>query len=111
MSNGTAGHLLRFLLMRRSTQLRTNRLYAAESVIIVLAQLNVAKFPWEERVAVGVCQVKAMQEWLELFWSEQACLRSERLFSRESKCDSVPRAKSPQSLSSYLVDRAHSARQ
>jgi hypothetical protein len=99
--------------MQVSKQSLTDRLYPAESVLAVLARVDLAKFPWEERVAVGVCQVKAMQEWLELFWSEQARLRSEHLFSREPKRGSVPRAKSEaaQSLSSYLVDRAHSARQ
>jgi hypothetical protein len=99
--------------MQSSRQLLTDRLYAAESVITVLAQLNVTKFPWEERVAVGVCQAKAMSDWLEAYWSERVRLKLDRLFARQPKPDRARRADSEkrQPLSSFLVDRAHPARQ
>ena len=38
---------------------------AAESIITLLAQLNVSKFPWEERIGLAVCQTKAMRQWIE----------------------------------------------
>jgi hypothetical protein len=99
--------------MQSSRQSLTERLYAAESVITVLAQLNVTKFPWEEQVAVGVCQAKAMNDWLEQYWSERARLRLERLFVRQPKAARARRAdfETRQPLSSFLVDRAHPARQ
>jgi hypothetical protein len=91
----------------------TDKLYPAESVLTVLAQLDVAKFPWEERVAVGVCQAKALNDWLEVYWRERTRLKLERLFARK-----LTRAENPtaggierSSLSSYLVDRAYPARQ
>ena len=99
--------------MQSSKQSLTDRLYAAESVITVLARLNVTKFPWEERVAVGACQAKAMSEWLEVYWSERVRSKLERLFVRQPKAARARRADSEtrQPLSSFLVDRAHLARQ
>jgi hypothetical protein len=105
--------LLRFSSMQSASQSLTDRLYAAESVITVLAQLNVTKFPSEERVAVGVCQAKAMNDWLEAYWSERVRLKLERLFARQPKSDRARRAEyeKRQPLSRFLVDRAHPARQ
>ena len=99
--------------MQGSSHSLADRLYAAESVITVLARLNVTKFPWEERVAVGACQAKAMNDWLEVYWSERVRLKLERLFARRPRRDRARRAnhENRQPLSIFLVDRADSARQ
>jgi len=44
-----------------------DRLHAAESVVALLARLDVSAFPWEERLAVGACQARAIDDWLEAY--------------------------------------------
>ena len=83
---------------------------AAESIITLLAQLNVSRFPWEERIGLAVCQTKAMRQWIEAIRSAKAQLRFQRLFHRapaEPRQKDAPRT----SLSRFLVDRGHLERQ
>jgi hypothetical protein len=60
------------------------RIEAAESIIALLAQLNVSKFPWEERIPLAVSQMTATREWIEAIRSVKANLRFQRLFYRRS---------------------------
>ena len=64
--------------MQCSSQSLIDRLYAAESVITLFAQLDVARFPWDERIAVGACQAKALEAWFEAYPGERPRLRSRR---------------------------------
>jgi hypothetical protein len=62
----------------QSSQSLIDRLYAADSIIALLGQLNVSKFPWEERIAVGVCQAEAQKAWWEACRDAKPRLRSRR---------------------------------
>jgi hypothetical protein len=88
----------------------SDRIEAAESIFTLLARLDVSRFPWEERIGVGVCQAKAMRQWIEAIRSAKAHLRFQRLFHRVAP---VKRRKtdSRTPLSSFLVDRGHPNRQ
>ena len=44
-----------------------DRLTAAESVIELLGRLDVEKFPKEERMAVALVKIEALDEWLSAF--------------------------------------------
>ena len=85
------------------------RIEAAESVFTLLARLDVSKFPWEERISVGVVQARALREWIEAIRSAKARLRLARLFSRREKPAASYSRRTP--LSSFLVDRKHPERQ
>jgi hypothetical protein len=50
-----------------------SRLSAAESVAALLGRLDVSAFPWEEKLAVGACQVRAIDEWLEAYSETRQC--------------------------------------
>ena len=75
-----------------------DRLYASDSVITLLGKLDVSKFPWDERIAVGVCQARATKEWISTYCSQIRARRIHRL-QREAP------AAETSSLSSYLVNR------
>ena len=97
----------------------------AESVLSILSQLDASKLPWEERVGLGVCQAKAMQQGIEGARAAWALLRYERLFSHERAGGeslfpqpAMAKLHAPREehgaitpLSSFLVDRAHPDRQ
>ena len=44
-----------------------DRLSAAESVIELLGRLDVEKFPKEERLAVALVKIEALDQWLSAF--------------------------------------------
>jgi len=50
---------------------------AADSIITLLGKLDASAFPWEERIAVGACQAKAIDAWFEAY-------RRSRLRSKSS---------------------------
>ena len=88
----------------------TDRLYAAESILTLFSQLDVSRFPWEERIAVGACQARAANEWLDVCRMERYARRLNRLRVRPSRAEPTrPANMTP--LSSYLVDRGNAARQ
>jgi hypothetical protein len=84
---------------------------AAESVLTLLARLDISKFPWEERIGVGVSQARAMREWVEAVRSAKARARFERLFERPATSDPSALHSARTSLSSFLVDRGNPERQ
>jgi hypothetical protein len=42
-------------------------MHAAESVATLLGRLDVSAFPLDEQIAVGECQARAIDEWLDLY--------------------------------------------
>ena len=84
---------------------------AAESILTLLARLDISKFPWEERIGVAVSQARAMREWVEAVRSAKARLRFERLFHWGVPDKSRETRSMPMSLSSFLVDRSNPERQ
>jgi hypothetical protein len=44
-----------------------DKLHAADSIVTLLARLDVSALPWEERLAVGACQARAIDEWLDAY--------------------------------------------
>ena len=81
-----------------------DKIEAAESIITLLARLNVSNFPWEERIGLAVAQTKAMRDWAEAIRSARGRLRFQRLFLGT-------RYTARTSLSSFLLDRGHPKRQ
>ena len=53
--------------MRPSHEFSIDKLHAADSIVTLLARLDTSAFPWEERVAVGVCQARAIDDWLDAY--------------------------------------------
>ena len=84
--------------MKNSARAFVDRLYASDSVITLLGKLDVSKFPWEERIAVGVCKARATKEWISIYCSQIKARRINRL-------QRVGPAAETSSLSSYLVNR------
>lgn len=64
--------------MQCSSQFLIDKLSAADSVITLLGKLDASAFPWDERIAVGACQAKAIEAWLEAYQGEKSGLRSRR---------------------------------
>jgi hypothetical protein len=58
--------------MQYPSQFLINRLSAAESIVTLLGQLDGSRFPWEERIAVGACQAKALDAWFEAHDGERS---------------------------------------
>jgi hypothetical protein len=87
------------------------RIEAAESVIALLTRLNASRFPSEEQVAVAVCQMRALREWIEAIRAAKAHSRFQRLFKREAFADLHRTDPAQTSLSCFLVDRGHPQRQ
>jgi hypothetical protein len=100
-----------FCIMPNASDSPNDKIEAAESIITLLARLNVSKFPWEERIGLAVAQMRAMRQWTEAIRSARGCLRYQRLFHRDaSERPEVPNSvRTP--LSSFLVDRGHPERQ
>ena len=97
--------------MANASNSPNDKIEAAESIITLLARLDVSKFPWEERIGLAVAQTRAMREWIEAIRSARGRLRFQRLFYREASARlGVPNsARTP--LRSFLVDRSHPKRQ
>ncbi len=56
--------------MRRKQPL--DRMTAADSLITLLGHLDVEKFPSEERMAVAIVQIEAIDEWLAAYLEMRA---------------------------------------
>ena len=72
--------MLRYCIMANASNAPNDKIEAAESIITLLARLNVSKFPWEERIGLAVAQTRAMREWIEAIRSARSRLRLQRLF-------------------------------
>jgi hypothetical protein len=97
--------------MESSTRSATHRLYAAESILTLFSQLDTSAFPWEERIAVGACQAKAANEWLDLYHLDRKARRLNRLRVRAPRTEQTSPPSMTTSLSSFLVDRGNPGRQ
>ena len=97
--------------MKSAIHLPQDRMQAAESILTLLARLDISKFPWEERIGVAVSQARALREWVEAVRSAKARLRFERLFDREVSGKPRETRSTRTSLSSFLVDRGNPQRQ
>lgn len=53
--------------MPRRQSLAMDRMRAAESVATLLSRVDISAFPLKEQIAVGECQVRAIEEWLDLY--------------------------------------------
>ena len=53
--------------MEHPSRLAISRLSAAESIAALLGRLDVSRFPWDEKLAVGVCQARAIDEWIDAY--------------------------------------------
>jgi hypothetical protein len=108
-ARGTVRELSPLSWMGSSIRSATHRLYAAESILTLFSQLDTSAFPWEERIAVGACQAKAANEWLDLYHLDRKARRLNRLRAPRPEQTSPPSMTT--SLSSFLVDRGNPGRQ
>lgn len=97
--------------MESSIRSVPERLYAAESILTLFAQLDTSAFPWEDRIAVGSCQAKAANELIHLYALNRNARRLDRLRVRPSRPVQAQPPTIMAPLSSYLVDRGNPARQ
>jgi hypothetical protein len=57
--------------MRPSREFSIDKLRAADSIVTLLARLDVSDLSWEERLAVGACQARAIDDWLEAYSAQE----------------------------------------
>ena len=60
------------------SQFPIDKLFAADSVITLLGKVDVTAFPWDERIAVGACQAKAIDACFDELQDKRSRLRSRR---------------------------------